>query len=120
MSQLDNFKGKRHILTQEDREKGGQSTKEYYEKQGEIGERIKVWLKTEQGKDKNGNPLTGADIMTQVAIREMMKGNPKFWKMLRDTAGQKPIDKVMIAEVEQSVIDEVERMVLGDDEITSC
>jgi hypothetical protein len=31
---------------------------------------------------------------------------------LRDTAGQKPIEKVMVADVEQSVIDEVEKAVL--------
>ena len=118
ISKLDNFGNKRHILTQEDREKGGQVTKGVYEKRGEIGEAIKVWLKTEQ-RDKNGEILTGAEIMTRVAIREMLKGNPKFWKMLRDTAGQMPVEKIMLAEVEQSVIDEMERLVCGDDENSS-
>ena len=40
-----------------------------------------------------------------------MKGDVKAFEVLRDTAGEKPVEKVMVAEVEQSVIDDVERMV---------
>jgi hypothetical protein len=65
-------------------------------------------------RDKNGNPLTGAELMVQVAAKHMKDGNPKYWELIRDTAGFKPVDKVMMAEVDQSVVDEVEAMVLGD------
>ena len=37
-------------------------------------------------------------------------------EFLRDTIGQKPIDKVQISEIDQNIIDEVEAMVLEDDE----
>ena len=40
----------------------------------------------------------------------------KAFETLRDTVGQKPIEKVMISEVEQSVIDEVESAVYEDEE----
>ena len=39
------------------------------------------------------------------------KENSKDFETLQAAIGQKPVDKVMIAEVEQSVIDDVERMV---------
>ena len=61
--------------------------------------------------DKNGNPMTGAELMAMVAVKEMSKGSARHWELLRDTAGFKPVDKVMIADVDQSVIDQVENMV---------
>ena len=62
--------------------------------------------------DKNGNPVTGAELMIRVAVREMRKGNCKFWELLRDTAGFKPVDKVMFSEIDPAVIDEVETIVM--------
>jgi hypothetical protein len=46
----------------------------------------------------------------------MAKGNPKYWELIRDTAGFKPVDKIQVSEIDQSVIDEVEAMVLGAEE----
>lgn len=56
-------------------------------------------------------------------IDEALNGNKagsvtKAFEVIRDTIGQKPIDKVMVAEVDQSIIDEVESLVLEDDETT--
>ena len=110
------FGGKRHILTDEDRKKGGESTKQKYQKQGELKEILNVWLQSEQGRDKEGNTMTGAEVMAMKAIQEMMKGNSKFWELVRDTAGQKPVDKIMVAEVEQETIDEIEALVASYDE----
>ena len=45
------------------------------------------------------------------AFREALDGNPKFWEIVRDTAGQKPVEKVMVAEVEQSTLDDIEELV---------
>ena len=39
------------------------------------------------------------------------KENSKDFETLQAAIGQKPVDKVMVAEVEQAVIDDVERMV---------
>ena len=42
------------------------------------------------------------------------KENSKDFETLQAAIGQKPIDKVMVADVDQSVIDEVEEMVKGE------
>ena len=42
------------------------------------------------------------------------KENSKDFETLQAAIGQKPVDKVMVAEVEQSIIDEVEKMVNDD------
>lgn len=39
------------------------------------------------------------------------KENSKDFETLQAAIGQKPVEKVMVAEVEQSIIDDVERMV---------
>lgn len=67
-------------------------------------------------KDKDGNIVSGAEAITAKLFQQAMNGNVKAFGMLRDTVGQKPVEKIMVAEVEQDVIDEVERAVLGNDE----
>jgi hypothetical protein len=45
-----------------------------------------------------------------------MKGDWRAFQLLRDTAGQKPVEKVMVSEVDQKTIDDVEDMMKEDDE----
>ena len=59
--------------------------------------------------------------VTFALIEKAMSGDTKAFEVIRDTIGEKPIDKVMIADVEPSVIAEVEAMVLTDyDTATGC
>ena len=58
-----------------------------------------------------GKTLTGSEALAVALMKKAMKGDVKAFEVLRDTAGEKQVEKVMIAEVEQSVIDDVERMV---------
>ena len=60
--------------------------------------------------------LTGAEILALTAFEKAMRGDIKAMEFVRDTAGQKPVDKVVVADVDPDVIDEVERMVLEDDD----
>ena len=54
--------------------------------------------------------------VTLALIEKAMSGDTKAFEVIRDTIGERPIDKVMIADVEPSVIAEVEAMVLTDDD----
>lgn len=71
--------------------------------------------------DPNGKKkITGAEQLSvnlfKKALEELDTAKAaKAFEVLRDTSGQKPVEKVMIAEVDQTVIDEVEAM-LNDDE----
>lgn len=65
-------------------------------------------------KGKDGTMKSGAEAITLVQLQKALKGDAKAYEILRDTAGQKPVEKVMVAEVEQSVIDDVEKAVLND------
>lgn len=52
--------------------------------------------------------------VTLALIEKAMSGDTKAFEVIRDTIGEKPIDKVMISDVEPSVIAEVEAMVLTE------
>lgn len=96
--------------------KGGIRSGEVRREKANLKKQLQLFLEEEATKDKNGEPLTGAELMVKVAVREMAQGNPKYWELIRDTAGFKPIEKVQVSEIDQSVIDEVEAMVLGVEE----
>lgn len=74
---------------------------------GDLRRLCQAWMETEI--DDNGEKITGGEKMVQVAVQQIK--NPRFWELLRDTAGFKPVDKVMVAEIDPEVIDEVEQMV---------
>lgn len=64
------------------------------------------------GKDKDGNPLTMTDAMIRVLTEEAIKNhNLKAWELLCNISGQKPVEKIMVADVSQETIDEVERAI---------
>ncbi len=90
---------------------GGVASGKARREKADLRKVIQTWLESEATTDKHGNPMTGAQLMAAVAAREMAKGNSKFWELLRDTAGFKPVDKVMIADVDQDVINAVEEEV---------
>ena len=68
--------------------------------------------------------LEDGDTQNQITlalIQEAKSGNnagsvTKAYEVIRDTIGEKPVDKVIVADVDQSVINEVEAM-MNDDEI---
>lgn len=73
--------------------------------------------------DNEGKPMSGAEQLAYnlfiKALTEKDTGKAaKAFEVLRDTAGQKAVEKVVIFEIDTDVIDEIERMV-NDDEETS-
>lgn len=67
-------------------------------------------------KDENGKELSGTELMVAVAVKEMSRGNPKFWELIRDTSGQKPVDKVEQVNIDieyQESVDYVKKLMEG-------
>ena len=91
--------------------KGGVASGKARREKADLKKQLLVWMESDVAKDKDGNPLTGAELMVKVAAKEMRAGNPRFWELIRDTAGFKPIDKIQVAEVDPDVINEVDKIV---------
>ena len=63
---------------------------------------------------QNGEELTGADILAMTAFKKAAKGDWKAWELIRDTAGQKPIERAVVSAIDANTIKEVEAIVKGE------
>lgn len=82
-------------------------------KKKELKEYLQALLDTKQtvivgGKAKK---ITTSEAMAMTAIKGALSGDWKAWELVRDTAGQKPVDTVKVTTIDQDIINEVERAV---------
>lgn len=93
--------------------KGGKASGEARRRKRDIRAAMEALL--EKRYSTNMGELSGAEAISLKQMEKALKGDPKAFELVRDSAGQKPIEKVVVAEVEQAVIDEVESGILNDD-----
>lgn len=55
------------------------------------------------------------ESITLSLLEKAMDGDVKAFEVVRDTIGEKPVDKVVVAEVDPAVIEEIESMVCHDE-----
>lgn len=80
---------------------------------------INILLERKVIDEETGKRLTGAEQLSinlfKKALEEVDTAKAaKAFEVLRDTSGQKPVEKVMVAEVDQVIIDEIEAMMNED------
>lgn len=66
--------------------------------------------------------LSDGDVQKSVTlalIEKAMAGDTKAFEVIRDTIGEKPVDRLIVSEVDADVVSEVERMVNDDEETSS-
>ena len=118
MSRIDNFKGNFHKLTAEEQSEAGKKSAEARRKKRDLKLALEALLERDY-KDKQGNAVSGTEALAAKLFEQAMKGNVKAFETIRDTAGQKPVERIMVAEVDPETVDEIEKMVLEYDERTS-
>ena len=104
-----------HKFTAEEHSKGGIASGEARRRKRDLRNALELLLEKDF-KDKDGNVVSGAEAITAKLFQQAMNGNVKAFETLRDTVGQKPVEKIMVAEVEQDVIDDVEKAVLTEND----
>jgi hypothetical protein len=105
----------KHTFTPEEHSKGGKASAEARRKKRDLREQLEILLDKEYTDKKTGETMQGIEVVTAALFKEAAKGNVKAFNTLRDTIGQMPVQKVMVAEVDNEVINEIENMVLNDD-----
>lgn len=101
------------LSTSEAREigsKGGKKSAEVRRNKKMLRDCLDILLERKMT-DESGRKVTGAEALAVQLFEQALSGDLKAFELVRDTAGQKPIDKVMVSEVDPNVIDEVERLV---------
>lgn len=76
-------------------QKGGKASGEARRRKKSLKEAFDILLEREV-QDKNGNVLTGAEAIAVAVYKKAIKGDLRAVEILRDTAGQRPTDKVHV------------------------
>lgn len=113
MANEQNLRPGEYKLSQEEAKKGGIASGQARREKRDLRKALEILLEREY-KDNKGNTISGTEAITAKLFEQAMKGNIKAFETIRSTVGQDPVQKVMVAEVDQSVIEEVERMVLDE------
>lgn len=113
MANVQNLRPGEYHLSKEEAKKGGIASGKARAEKRDLRKALEMLLE-QTFTDKKGVTRTGAQAITEKLFSEVMKGNVRAFEVLRDTVGQKPVEKVIIAEVDQDIIDEVEKAVASD------
>ena len=102
-----------HKLTVDDQSAGGKASGAARAAKRDLRKALEALLEKEF-KGKDGITLSGAEAIALKQMEKALKGDTRAFEVVRDTAGQQITQKVMIAEVDQSVIDEIEKAVYNN------
>ena len=61
----------------------------------------------------DGEKMSGSKAIALKLFQRAMQGNCRAFELIRDTIGQKPVEKIIVSEINPEVIEEVETMVLN-------
>lgn len=111
MANEQNLRPGEHIPTKEEAKRGGIASGESRRRKKLLRECLQELMQMEY--DTVQGKKLGSEMLSAMLMKKAMSGDVKAFEVLRDTAGEKPVDKVMVADVDKSVIDEVEKMVNG-------
>ena len=115
MANEQNLRPCEYKLSQEEAKKGGIASGEARRRKRDLRLAMEMLLEKDIT-DKNGRTVSGAEAIALKQFEKALKGDTRAFEMIRDTAGQKPVDRIQVSEIDQSVIDEVEAIVLGGEE----
>lgn len=89
--------------------KGGKASGEARRRKRDL--RLALEMLLEKKMERDGKSMTGTEAITAKLFEQALKGNVKAFETIRSTVGQDPVQKVQVAEVNQDVINEVEKIV---------
>lgn len=100
--------------------KGGKASAEARRKKRDLKLAIQTLLEADIKDKKTGEIMSGAEALAVAQFKKAMKGDTKAFEVLRDTSGQKPVEKVEQVNIDGEYIDKVNelRAYFGDEEGT--
>jgi hypothetical protein len=103
-----------HKFTHEEASKGGKASGEARRRKRDLRLALEMLLEKDF-KNRDGEAVSGAEAITAKLFEQAMKGNVKAFETIRATVGQDPVQKIAVAEVDQDIVDEVEKAVLKNE-----
>ncbi|MBR1445482.1 MAG: hypothetical protein IJ586_08560 [Alloprevotella sp.] len=100
--------GEAHRLTVEEASKGGKASGEARRKKRLMREAFEELLEREY-ESADGSMVDGTSALAIRVFREAMKGDLKAFEIIRDTTGQKPVERVETVEISEETYERVAR-----------
>jgi len=91
------------------RSKGGKASGESRRKRKLLKEHLELLLETKI--QTSDGEITKSEAITLKLIEQALKGNVKAYKLIRDTLGEAPIQKIQTSEVDPATVKELEAMI---------
>lgn len=110
MANEQNLRPSEYKFTDEDRKKATRVRQENLKKRKTFAQAFDAYLSS-QFKQADGTVLSGTELIAKTVIDRANEGDLKAFELIRDTVGEKPIDKVAKVEISQDIRDKVEALV---------
>lgn len=117
MANEQNLKPGEYKLSQEEAKKGGKRSGEVRAARRDLRKALEALLDKEF-KGKDGVTLSGAEAIALKQMEKALKGDTKAFEVVRDTAGQKPVDKVEQVNIDmeyQQSVEYVKRLMQNEE-----
>ena len=95
--------------------KGGKASGRAKRTRKTLKEELLVLLDTSI-EDENGNELRSQEAMSLALIKKAIDGDTRAFELIRDTIGEKPVDRVSLGVPDAAVIENVEKALFGSNE----
>lgn len=109
MANEQNLRPSVYKLSQEEAKKGGIASGEARRAKRDLRKALEILLEKEYN-DAKGNSKSGAELLAFKQFEKALAGDTRAFEIVRDTAGQKPIEKieqVIISDETRQEIDEL-------------
>lgn len=97
-----------HKLTVEEASKGGKASGESRKRKKLMREAFEELLSRDYH-DAEGRTLDGTSALAAKVFKQAMDGDLKAFEIIRDTTGQKPVERVETVEISQETYERVAR-----------
>ena len=91
----DNLRPSEYKLSQDEAKRGGIASGEARRRKRDIRLALEALLEKDIT-DKHGNTMSTAEAIAIKQIEKALKGDTKAFEVVRDSAGQKPVEKVSV------------------------
>lgn len=110
MANEQNLRPSEYKFTDEDRRKAARNRHENVKRRKTFAEAFEAFLLADHT-DKKGVTKNGLDILSEAVLGKAIKGDLRAFELIRDTVGEKPVEKVAMTEIPQEVRDKVESLI---------
>jgi hypothetical protein len=110
MANEQNLRPCEHKFTQEEAKKGAQKSAEARRKKRDLKLAMQALLEADIKDKRTGETMSGAEAIALAQYRKAMKGDAKAFELVRDTSGQKPVEKVEQVNIDGEYLDKISEL----------